>query len=146
MAHEIGHEILGARDAYESPFPNTPLTIMAEYGFATHIDPAHKLFSGHVLPEVVEIGSWATNDVQLAAIEKHHDLLVVYDNSRVDEFFLIENRWVDKSNHDELLDTRGRSAAAWSCGAWCATGRSRGGHTASTPRSPASTTPATSST
>jgi M6 family metalloprotease-like protein len=107
MAHEISHEILGARDAYESPFPNTPLTIMAEYGFATHIDPAHKLFSGHVLPEVVEIGSWATNDVQLAAIEKHHDLLVVYDNSRVDEFFLIENRWVDKSNHDSLLDYQG---------------------------------------
>jgi M6 family metalloprotease-like protein len=102
MAHEIGHEILGTRDIYVDQSPQY-LSIMATSGGATHLDPAHKLFTGSVLPQVVDIGSWSTGDVQLSAIEKHKNLLVVYDNSRVDEFFLIENRWPDASNYDRLL-------------------------------------------
>jgi hypothetical protein len=124
--HELSHELLGARDADEAGFNLLDLTVMGWWSTATHIDPAHKLFSGHVLPQVVEIGAWSTNDVQLAAIANHQDLLVVYDNSKVDEYFLIENRWPDQSSYDRMLGTAQsnhgvivwRVVRDWSAGWW----------------------------
>jgi len=116
--------MLGATDMYsknQSPqyagFVTDPLSYsaMSQNAKAIHLDPFHKLKSGFVTADLVEINSWQTAHVSLAAVETDHRILIVYDPSKHDgQYFILENRWGGdpaSPNYDSNLP--GPGIVAW---------------------------------
>ncbi len=103
VAHESAHTI-GTWDLYGNPeVPFTPRTIMSMYEWVNHLDPEHKLRSGFLMPDVIEMGSWTTQTVTVAAVETSKGAILIYDRARPLEYFILENRWADVSNYDGVF-------------------------------------------
>lgn len=118
IAHEAAHGALGAADMYTyGGFTTDPgvYSLMSQHGNANHLDPFHKLKSGYLTPDVVEINKWATKTLSLASVEKKKEAIIVYHPAKNDrEYFIIENRWGGTSlapNYDSNLPTKG--IAVW---------------------------------
>lgn len=97
ISHEFSHALDDAIDLYSPCPPETfagAFSIMAANDTPTHQDPWHKLKSGYVSPDAVELSSLTTNTLTLPAVERgNHEVTVLYDPSRLDkEYFIVENR------------------------------------------------------
>jgi M6 family metalloprotease-like protein len=111
VAHEAAHLTLGAADMYANltTRANT-YSIMDWHGDHTHLDPFHKLKSGFTTPNLVEINSWSTRTVTMAAVETTQEITIVYDAVKADqEYYILENRWggSGSGNYDRLLPAEG---------------------------------------
>lgn len=95
FAHELSHLLLGAPDMYMNvPYRAGRYSLMdSSYG-TEHIDPFEKLKLGWLRWRAVSFrGSF-----NLRAIETTGDALILWDPKRgPSEYFLIENRWRDKT-------------------------------------------------
>lgn len=95
-AHEMAHLVLRATDLAGGDLFST----MSNTGWAGHLDPIHKLLSGWVVPDAIEISALATAQVGLRAVEVGGEGVLVYDRTRPAEVLLIENRWMSPTNYD----------------------------------------------
>ncbi len=116
IAHEAAHAALGAGDMYSGYHTNAGYySVMSAHFRANHIDPFHKLKSGHLTPDVVEINTWSSRTVTLAAVETLGEAIILYDPRKNDrEYFIIENRWggaAGDPNYDSTLPAQG--VAVW---------------------------------
>jgi M6 family metalloprotease-like protein len=98
ISHEFSHSLIGAQDLYSPCPPETDagsFSIMSWHGNATHLDPLHKLKSGFVTPDAVDISTWTTSTLPLSGVETDgHELFVVYHPAKADkEYFVVENRF-----------------------------------------------------
>jgi M6 family metalloprotease-like protein len=118
VAHEAAHGMLGATDLYSS-FVTRPgfHSLMDVHVNATHLDPFHKLKSGYLTPDVIEINKWATRTVRLASVETRKEAIIIYDPTKNDrEYFIIENRWGGTAaapNYDFYLSPAQPGIAVW---------------------------------
>lgn len=118
IAHEAAHGVLGAPDLY-SNFTTRPgfYSLMDTHVNSTHLDPFHKLKSGYLTPDVVEINKWVTQTVSLAAVETKREAIIIYHPTKNDrEYFIIENRWrgtSPTSNYDFYLSPAQPGIAVW---------------------------------
>lgn len=109
LAHEVSHAVLGAWDQHSCASETQPglYGIMDEHQEATHLDPLHKLKSGFIVPDLVEVGSWTTRTLALAPVETSRKVTLLYDPARNDrEYFVLENRYGGgrfSPNYDEPL-------------------------------------------
>jgi M6 family metalloprotease-like protein len=97
IGHEFSHSLNAAQDIYSPCPPETnasSFSIMSWHGNATHLDPWHKLKSGFVTPDAIEISTWATRTLALPAVERgRREVTVLYDPAKLDrEYFVVENR------------------------------------------------------
>lgn len=118
VAHEAAHALLGAADMYTyGGYTTSPgwYSLMDTHFNANHLDPFHKLKSGHLAPDLIEINAWTLRTVRLAAVETQREVLIVYHPSKHDrEYFIIENRWGGTTltpNYDSTLPAQG--IAVW---------------------------------
>ena len=117
MAHEMSHSLLSTHDLY-SPCPaNTDahtFSIMSNHTAGTHLDPFHKLKSGFVAPDAVNIATWTTKTVRLGAVETAHEALVLYDPAKADkEYFVVENRFGGSGAGATYDASLGNSVVVW---------------------------------
>lgn len=115
LAHEACHGMLGAVDMYSGYDTNPGLySLMSDHSRATHFDPFHKLKSGYLTPDVIEISTWSTRDVNISAVETMREATIIYDPAKNDkEYFILENRWIGTPpfNYDQPLQSQG--IAVW---------------------------------
>ncbi len=116
IAHEAAHGALGATDMYSSYTTRAgDYSLMDSHFNATHFDPFHKLKSGFLKPDAVEINQWKTQTVSLASVETKRKALILYHpTKKTQEYFIIENRWGGTSstpNYDSRLSNHG--IAVW---------------------------------
>jgi M6 family metalloprotease-like protein len=112
ISHEGAHGLLGTVDLY-SGYATDPgyYSIMSQHFNATDLDPFHALKSGFVTPDVVEINTWTTRNVNIAAVNSQHEITIIYDPSKNDrEYFVIENRW---GGYDVNLPAPGPGLTVW---------------------------------
>lgn len=93
-AHELAHLLLGAGDMYFSgfqPYAAGPYSLMDQSpDNPGHLDALHKLRLGWANPRIVS----TTGSFRLGNIEASGNVLLLYNpDRRVDEYFLVENRW-----------------------------------------------------
>ncbi|MBO3749948.1 hypothetical protein J5X84_28035 [Streptosporangiaceae bacterium NEAU-GS5] len=115
-SHEASHLLLGAADMYwDMPTRAWFFSIMDNHLLGTHLDAFHKLKSGFVTPNVVEMNTWTTSTVSLNAVETSQEITILYDPARGDrEYFILENRWPGTGsalNYDVGLGSGG--VAVW---------------------------------
>nr|WP_156133653.1 hypothetical protein [Massilia sp. JS1662] len=115
LSHEAAHGVLGAADMHYDKFAGYATapgnySLMDNHGAASHLDPFHKLKSGFITPDVVEINNWATGTIAIEAVETRQKATIIYDPARKDkEYFIAENRWFGNppSNYDAPLPYQG---------------------------------------
>lgn len=115
LSHEAAHGVLGAVDMHydkQVGYPTRPggYSLMDSHVAASHLDPFHKLKSGFITPDVVEINSWATGTIGIEAVETTHKATIIYDPAKNDkEYFIAENRWFGNppTNYDAPLPYQG---------------------------------------
>lgn len=118
IAHEAAHGVLDAPDMYSNFATRAGFySLMDAHVNSTHLDPFHKLKSGHLTPDVVEINKWATRTVSLASVEKKKEAIIIYHPDKNDrEYFIVENRWrgtSPTSNYDFYLSPAQPGIAVW---------------------------------
>lgn len=102
--HELAHLLFAAPDEYFGfayPWAAGPFSLMDWHGACGHLDPLMKLRLGWVRPRfVTEPGRYT-----LRAVERHHEVIVLYDPSRsTSEYFVLENRWPEGTYERALPD------------------------------------------
>jgi M6 family metalloprotease-like protein len=118
ICHELAHSFIGGQDLYAPCPPETnagSFSIMSAYGNATHLDPLHKLKSGFVTPDAVDISTWTTASLPLPAVETgDNELAILFDPAKADkEYFVVENRFGGSgtsANYDAPL---GNNVVLW---------------------------------
>ncbi len=116
IAHEAAHGALGATDMYSSYTTRADVySLMDSHFNATHFDPFHKLKSGFLKPDTVEINQWQTQTVSLGSVETKRKAIILYHSTKkTQEYFILENRWGGSSsspNYDFYLPAHG--IAVW---------------------------------
>jgi M6 family metalloprotease-like protein len=117
MAHEFSHSLLDTQDLY-SPCPADTdahtFSIMSNHRNGTHLDPFHKLKSGLVAADAINLATWTTQTLSLAAIETGRTVLLVYDPTKADkEYFLVENRFGGSGRTANYDDSLTNSVVVW---------------------------------
>ncbi|HEY9637388.1 MAG TPA: hypothetical protein V6D14_28570 [Coleofasciculaceae cyanobacterium] len=116
VAHEAAHGALGADDMYSGYDTRAGYySLMDSHFNATHFDPFHKLKSGFLKPDTVEINQWKTQTVSLGSVETKRKAIILYHSTKkTQEYFILENRWGGSSsspNYDSRLPAHG--IAVW---------------------------------
>jgi M6 family metalloprotease-like protein len=117
MAHEMSHSLLGTQDLY-SPCPASTdarrFSNASDHTAATHLDPFHKLKSGLVAPDAIDIPAWTTRTLSLDAVERSREILLLYDPAKADrEYFIVENRFGGSGATATYDQPIGDSVAVW---------------------------------
>jgi M6 family metalloprotease-like protein len=103
-AHELSHLLLSHSDMYFNfvqPYRAGAFSLMDQHWLLSHLDAVSKLKLGWMRPRLAMRTGWYT----LADVETRYDTLVLQDPTRLDEYFVLENRWPGPSLENRLPDS-----------------------------------------